>query len=342
MAEVKAVSRIEAILNGDNVTPVSRTEAILNGDDVKPVSRGEYFLKKSASGGGSGGAGYTVETQAVEVVPEQSVTTEAIGEGVPFVSGQINLAEGVASLDDVPDTLTIVFNGTEYKCEANTRNDNKVYGGIGQTGPDFSQYPFMLMIGPGIEGGLYGKIYTESAGTYTVKAEGVLETVTVSEDFTKAIVKAVGIPEYTIDDVGEVLMVATDFKTVDTIPEQSVTILAGTSRANLSDVSGLSDTLYINGEPTQYSIYGAYQYSNYWFKIDRSASPVTIIYGIVTGKDESSTKFEETNADEDITITIRGTGSVQVPVLRWTKTSNSSSDGGQSASITPDDGKSGD
>ena len=320
------------------VKAVSRTEAIQNGDEVKPVSREEYFLKKSVSGGGSGGAGYTVETQSVAVVPEQTAITMVVPESRPFASAQINLAEGITSVDDVPDTLTIVFNGTEYECDANIVGDNKVYGGFNGSEVDFSQYPFVVNFRYS-DDLLISMLVTESAGTYTVKAERVLETVTVSEDFTKASVKAVGIPEYTFDDVGKVLTVATGYKTVDTIHEQSVTILAGTSRANLSDVSGNTYNIYINGEKARHSISGAYECSTFVFEIDRSASPATIIYGIIVpGKTETDGKFVETNADEDTTFTIRGTGSVEAPVLRWAilaKSGDSSSDDGKSTPITP-------
>lgn len=68
MADVKAVTRIEAILNGEDITPVTREEAILSGADVEPLSREEYFVQKRLAGGG-GGLDY--------VIPEQTVTLES-------------------------------------------------------------------------------------------------------------------------------------------------------------------------------------------------------------------------------------------------------------------------
>lgn len=55
MADVKAVTRIEAILNGEDITPVTREEAILSGADVEPLSREEYFVQKRLGEGGGGG-----------------------------------------------------------------------------------------------------------------------------------------------------------------------------------------------------------------------------------------------------------------------------------------------
>lgn len=80
MADVKAVTRIEAILNGEDITPVTREEAILSGADVEPLSREEYFVQKRLGEGG-GGLDY--------VIPEQTVTTgslpnnKALRGGVP-------------------------------------------------------------------------------------------------------------------------------------------------------------------------------------------------------------------------------------------------------------------
>ena len=130
------------------------------------------------------GAGYTVETQAVAVVPEQTVTTAV--QGRPFAMGGLVLAEGITSLDDVSDTLTITFQGQEYVCEANAVNGGKYYGGFTETGQDFSQYPFALAFESSNDVVVSGLI-TESAGTYTVKAMEEGKVVVPSEEFKQAV-----------------------------------------------------------------------------------------------------------------------------------------------------------
>ena len=100
MEDVKAVTRIEAILNGEDITPVTREEAILSGADVEPLSREEYFVQKRLGEGGGGGLEY--------VIPEQSFGLGTAGE---------------AELHDVifEEGLIIVkyvlsgFGGTSYK-----------------------------------------------------------------------------------------------------------------------------------------------------------------------------------------------------------------------------------
>lgn len=152
-----------------------------------------YDIKDTTSGYITD-AGYTVETQAVEIVPEQSVETTVPG-GRPFAIGQINLAEGIASLDDVPDTLTITFNGTEYVCEATVESRRKDYGALYDADTDttdWSQYPFIVSFGPDPFGVVMGTLVTESAGTYTVKAVGEAKTVVVSEEFKQAVDQTAG------------------------------------------------------------------------------------------------------------------------------------------------------
>lgn len=39
----------------ENLTPVTRMESILNGDNIEPVTREEYFWKQAATSGGGGG-----------------------------------------------------------------------------------------------------------------------------------------------------------------------------------------------------------------------------------------------------------------------------------------------
>lgn len=63
------------------------------------------------------------------------------------------------------DEIVVTFDGTEYTCQKINVEEGNAYGGIGANGPDFSVYPFAILSG---EGNL---IYTQNAGTYTVKIE---------------------------------------------------------------------------------------------------------------------------------------------------------------------------
>lgn len=124
--------------------------------------------------------GYTVETKAVAVVPEQSVVTEKTGNRF---TADITIAEGI-TFADIPDTLTITFQGQEYVC-SNHVTEGAPYKEYGTDSDDWSTYPFTVgfeSMGPFLA--------TESAGTYTVKATGEQKTVTPSEEFKQAVSSA--------------------------------------------------------------------------------------------------------------------------------------------------------
>lgn len=111
----------------------------------------DIAVARKLSGGGGGGGSWTVLT-------EESVTTADQG---GFNIGALSYS----FTGDPPETLRITFNGTAYECEKITGQPIS-YGGLGQQGPDFSVYPFLLMVGPDTI-----QIFTETAGTYAVKLE---------------------------------------------------------------------------------------------------------------------------------------------------------------------------
>lgn len=84
------------------------------------------------------------------------------------------------------DVLLITFDGVEYECHAMRIGAMTGYGGMTEQGPDFSVYPFALLSGSGANG-----IYTETAGTYTIKIDAVETTYDVSTAFTR-IVNSIG------------------------------------------------------------------------------------------------------------------------------------------------------
>lgn len=111
----------------ENLTPVTRMESILNGDDVAPVTREEYFWKQAASGGeGSSLPDYTSADvgkvlqvgedpeHPVEgvVVPEQTVTTV---QGSQFCYATIEGSTIDWSSAESGDSIKLTINGTDYQ-----------------------------------------------------------------------------------------------------------------------------------------------------------------------------------------------------------------------------------
>lgn len=82
------------------------------------------------------------------------------------------------------DAITVTFNGTDYECSRIDFGEYFGYGGMTETDPDFSQYPFA--IGSYSDG--YNFIYTQSVGTYSVAVSA--PSTVVSSDFEKAVAVA--------------------------------------------------------------------------------------------------------------------------------------------------------
>ena len=89
---------------------------------------------------------------------EGSVTTEQSEMGN---IGYINYNEQLTA-----DTLKITFDGIEYECEKISTITSNMYGGFGEDGLDFSEYPFLIMSTED-----ENRVFTESAGTHTLKIE---------------------------------------------------------------------------------------------------------------------------------------------------------------------------
>lgn len=104
----------------------------------------EGVTKKSEGGGG----------ETWNTVFEGNVTTENVG---GIVQGNF-----MTKLNST-DTIKVIFNGTEYICELKDDGYDIYYGGDID---DFSVYPFRLKIMPDRT-----LLYTESAGTYSLKIE---------------------------------------------------------------------------------------------------------------------------------------------------------------------------
>ena len=153
----------------ENLTPSNRLEAILDGGDVTPSNRKEYFIQKAMSAGGSGLPEYTSADkgkvltigegeggETVVIVPEQTVTQT---EGpVPLtgvdVSGFVAGVSGIMTVD-----------GTEYNVTA----DALPTGDIG-----------FMAVGAGIAIVLDNGVVTcgmSNPGTHTVSLTSLIPTV---------------------------------------------------------------------------------------------------------------------------------------------------------------------
>jgi len=159
---------------------------------------GIHFFKNGACipSGGSGGGGVTPEimaqienaqwkTEGEVTLFDESVTTVAGDRGN---TATLSYAEPITT-----DTLKVTFNGVKYTCPKISAGISVAYGGVTQTGPDFTEFPFAIISNS--EGNM---IYTETAGTYTISAvdEGTIYT----DEFEKAVKSFTGAVEITGSD----------------------------------------------------------------------------------------------------------------------------------------------
>lgn len=105
--------------------------------------------------GGSGG-GDVVRTQLFS----ETVTTAEDEDG--FYSAQPAYSQSIYA-----DTITVTFDGTEYTCPRIDLLGQQFYGGVGEQGPVFTEYPFCIAS----DSSDTNLIYTETAGEHTVTVE---------------------------------------------------------------------------------------------------------------------------------------------------------------------------
>lgn len=93
-----------------NLNPITRKEAILNGDDVTPLTREEYFAKNAVSGGGSGGGVPTPTSEDVGKVLTVTEDAEHSTQKTLVPVQDITVADGTAELLDVTEPNMDSFN----------------------------------------------------------------------------------------------------------------------------------------------------------------------------------------------------------------------------------------
>lgn len=212
------------------------TTGIMNGSTGIEVNTGKKYVfdeesgewTEIASSGGGGGGGGSWQT-----VFEGSVTTvEEDGN----VSGDIR---GLSSLSG--NSIKATFNGTEYELPRNQYG----YGAIGEQGPDFSEYPLFIFTGSDP-----CMLYTETAGTYTLKIEEqhgggggefpvaiLVDTVEVSEGNETGYLSSA--------TVGEIKNALTNNKTVFVNIGESIRVVASVTINNVG-LKNVSITTNIN------------------------------------------------------------------------------------------------
>ena len=84
------------------------------------------------------------------------------------------------------DTLTVTFDGTDYVCEKLAMPDGNVYGGWGDDGADFTNYPFAIYSSE-FMGDINNSVATATGGTYTVVALSISSSIETSEQFRTAV-----------------------------------------------------------------------------------------------------------------------------------------------------------
>lgn len=105
---------------------------------------------------------------------DENVTTVAGNDGN---SATLTYAESITA-----DTLKVTFDGVEYTCPKIPLGVGTAYGGVGQEGPDFTDFPFAILSGP-----TGNRIYTQTAGEHTISITA--ETVTTTETFKNEVNK---------------------------------------------------------------------------------------------------------------------------------------------------------
>lgn len=118
-------------------------------------------------------------------------TTEILFEEVGTTTSQENFNTAVAALayskEITAASLLVTFNGVEYNLERNDYSGTHCYGGVSSTGPDFSNYSFVIASSV-YNGIVQNTIMTAEPGTYSIRAmENSVEVTDISLHFKTAV-----------------------------------------------------------------------------------------------------------------------------------------------------------
>lgn len=141
----------------------------------EPITvEGLNHIEDGIANAGGGDCGFECE-ETVELTNETVTTIAQSG----FNVGSFSYKQLINA-----ETIRVTFDGVEYDCPRIAFDDSSMYGGVNPDTqmPDFSQYPFLIL-----SNGTDNQIATETAGTYSIKIEGMQETVTTTQCFEKAV-----------------------------------------------------------------------------------------------------------------------------------------------------------
>ena len=128
------------------------------------------------------GDGYTVDVgYTCSVIPGETLFEETITTTQLDNDYRANFTYSTRLTEEI---IVVTFNGTEYECSAvNLIEYGTGYGGCNSFSyPDFSEYPFLI-----VSSSSGNEIYTESAGTYTVKVQKGSRYATTTPCFEAAV-----------------------------------------------------------------------------------------------------------------------------------------------------------
>lgn len=166
----------------------------INENDFNIDEEGKLNLKPNG-----GGNGYTIDETRTEFIPEQTVTTGSIEEFT--VNGYFaNVTESAFLSETFPDAIVLTADGVEYilpKLEFAGAGEDATanviaYGAIADMSTiDWSNYPVQVMCIKMFASDQWTVfVVTETAGTYTVKAEYISRAMAVSPEFQGAVAKS--------------------------------------------------------------------------------------------------------------------------------------------------------
>ena len=163
----------------------------ITADGLNNMEDGIQEALECCSGGGD--SGYECSEATVTFFEETVMVNRGTGE--------------LQYIGTLPESVVITFNGDSYECAQYMIDTGEsivpAYGAPFEDEEyDWSDYPFALVNYVSNE----WSVDTENDGEYTIKAQGVQETITVDECFTKAVQK-VALPEVSILDDGKILQV---------------------------------------------------------------------------------------------------------------------------------------
>lgn len=133
---------------------------------------------------GGGDPGYSCKEDKI-VIAEKTVTTTVPEPNANYAEVSLLLNEEITA-----SSIFVTFEGVEYVCNVYSDYGNSNYGApyVEDTdGYDWSNYPFSILSNSHMN-----MLYTEHAGTYTVKIETVDEVVETTPCFEKAVNSVIG------------------------------------------------------------------------------------------------------------------------------------------------------